>query len=235
MGTTGGRIASVGREDTSPCGVLVSKLLRRLGQDADDQGFRETAQDHINESIDEFNIEGSWMDRLLIQDTALVADQDEYNLPARFRETIGRAWIIDSNSDRILGLHVLKFHKFLQEVQDERASSGSIRYVTVRNRVDGGLLQVFPAPSSTWITTNPTLRLIYFSDIPHCVEDSDSMGVSAPLEKAIFLNALAYLNDEIGDIEKARRFIRRAEVFKSKIIGWNNKQKQMSTLLEGVA
>ncbi len=213
----------------------MSKLLRRLGEDPDDKLKREIAQDHLNESIDEFNIEGTWIDRLLIQDITLVADQEEYSLPGRFRETIGRAWIIDSSSDRILGLHVLKFVQFLKEVHDERASSGSIRYVTVRNRIDGGVLQVFPAPSTAWITTNPTLRLIYFADIPHCVTNSDSMLVSAPLEAAIFINALASLNDEIGDIQKALRFVRRAEVFKSKIIGWNNKQKLMSTLLEGVA
>ncbi len=233
MGSTGGVISSVGREDASSCGVLVSKLLRRLGQDKNDNSLREIALDHINESVDEFNIETSWLDRLLIQDTTLVADQEEYTLPARYRETIGRAWIINSSDERILGLRVLKYNQFLRAIQNENVSSGSIVYVTVRNRVDGGVVQVFPAASTAWITTNPTLRLIYFADIPHCVQDSDSLQVSAPLEKVIFLNALATLNDEIGDLEKALRFIRRAEVFKSKIIGWNNKQKQMSTLLEG--
>ncbi len=235
MGTAGGVIASVGREDASPCGVLVSKLIRRVGLDENDIGLREIAQDHLNESIDEFNIETSWMDRLLVQDTTLVASQDEYTLAARFRETIGRAWIVDSSLDRILPLEVLSYHKFLQRIPDDRVSAGSIRFVTVRNRVDGGVFQVFPAPNSTWITTNPTIRLIYFADIPHCVEDSDSIGVSATLEKTIWINALATFNDEVGDIEKALRFIRRAEVFKSKIVGWNNKQKLKSTLLEGVS
>jgi hypothetical protein len=234
MATTGGSIASVGREDASSCGVLISRLLRRLGHDPNDPQDREIAKEALNESVDEFNIDRNWMDRLLVRDIALAADQDEYNLPSRFRETIGRAWIINSSSERILEIAVRSYTDYLLSIPFENVSSGSIYLVTVRNRVDGGLVKVHPAPSSAWITNNPTLRLLYFADIPHCTSDNDALGVSTPLEQAIFINALAILNDELGDIEKATRFIRRAEMVKARVVGWDNKLRLKDSRLKGL-
>jgi len=223
-----------GREGARSCGALLSASLRRVGHDTNDVDNRENAMEALRDAIQEFNSERVWIDRLLPNNTiTLVASQATYALPSRYQKSFGRAFLRNTSSERTLVVQVISYQRFLRRVSDESAGESTPRILTVANRVDLDVAEIWPIPSTSDVTTYPTIEFPYYADIPVCENDNDNLAVSGAVEQAILAKAVSILNDDIGDAKKADRFDRRASMMLSKAIAYDNRLRIENSNLRG--
>lgn len=214
----------VGRESGRSCSGLVSGLLNRLGENPDDARNKSLALEALREAVNVYNLERNWMDRRLVSDITLVASDGTYALPTRFRELVGRAFLVDTNGLRRIDVQDLPYEEFLLRVHDENVTDSTPEICTIINAVSDGILTLWPEPSAASIVTYPTLRIVYYADIPICdtVDGTGGLAVSARLEQAVYAEALYVLNDMVGKADKASRYFAEAQRMRSLAVAYDN-------------
>ena len=212
-----------GRENSRTCGVIITDMLKRLGKDSTNSDLRDLGQDVLNQSVDEFNLEREWSDRLLETSTATTSVGTTYALPLRFKRFIGRVWALNSDNERVREIEDKPWAEFMRSVSQENVGASEIRLVSVQNRVTNTNFEVWPQPSAAWVALHPRLELQYYADITHCTSDATTLDLNTALERAIELNALLILNDYIGDSNKANAYFRQAARASSFAIGADNR------------
>ena len=225
----------VGRESGRSCSGLVSALLSRLGENGDDARNRSLALEALRQAVDVFNLERTWMDRRLVAEVDFVASTDTYSLPTRFQALIGRAFLLDTDGVRTLDMVDMPYEEFLIKVHDERTSDGVPEIFTIINAVNDGLFTVWPAPSAASIAIYPSMRLVYYADIPICdsADGAGSLAVSGRLEQAIFSEALYVLNDMIGKADKAPRYFAEAQRLRVLAMAYDSRRRVNWSKLSG--
>jgi len=209
-------------------------MLRRVGHAINDVDNRSNALEALRDSTQEFNLERVWMDRLLANNVlTLVASQATYALPSRYQKSFGRAWLRNTSGGRSIAIAVVSYQKFLKRLPDESAGESTPSMLTVANRVDTDVAELWPIPSTTDVTNFPTIEFPYFADIPVCENDNDNLAVSGALEQAILARAVEILNDDIGKSEKATPFRLKAERLLMKAIGADNRLRIENSNLRG--
>ena len=226
--------SGVGRENAKTCGELVTTLLRRLGHDQDENDNRALAKDALNQSINEFNLERVWNDRLIETTIALITDTKTYPLPARMVKSIGAYWLRDTSGNRILFVADMPYWQWLKLVPSENVTSSQPQIAFIQNRVDSSVIELWPAPTAANIVNFPTLEVNYYAEIPICTDDNDNTAMSGAIEQAIFANALYILNDFIGDEGKANRFLSQAINLKDKAVAFDNRMRINPSNLRGI-
>lgn len=229
----------IGREGGRTCAELITALLRRLGKSTTDGDNRVTASEAMREAVNSFNLErvDGWMDRLITgtaAQLALTASIATVALPGRYRKHFGRAWLIDTDGDRSLELEMLTPSQFLRGITDETASDSVPQIATVFNRLDTGVLEMWPPPSASSITDYPSIEMPCFLDIAWCGDESASMGVSAAIEQCIFAEGLSVCNDMLGDEDKTAIYAARAANMLRKAIAFDNSMRINSSNLRGL-
>lgn len=226
--------SGIGRENARTCGDLITGMLLRLGHDKDNVNNRALAADALNQSVNEFNLERVWNDRLLETTITLAADTATYSLPSRMVKSIGAYWLRDTNGNRVIYVADLPYAEYLQFVSSENVTASQPQIAFIQNRVNSAVIELWPAPTAANIAIYPTLEVNYYAAIPTCTDDNDNLGVSAEIEQAIYVNALSILNDFIGDEAKANRLLSQAINLKRLAIGLDNRMRINMSNLRGV-
>jgi len=156
-----------GRENSRTCGVIINDMLSRLGKDRVNTDLRDLSQDALNQSIDDFNNERDWGDRLLQTSFAATSVGTTYTLPLRFRRTIGRVWALNSDNERVIEIADVPWAEFMRRVSNENVGSSEIQLISVQNRVDNTVFEVWPLPTSAWVSSFPRRLSISFMITPH--------------------------------------------------------------------
>ena len=227
-----------GRENSRTCGVIINDMLNRLGKDNTDTENRDLAQDVLNQSIDDFNNERVWSDRLLETSFTATSVGTTYTLPLRFQKTIGRIWALNSDNERVIEIADLPWEEFMRRIANENVSASGIQFISIQNRVDRTVFEVFPLPNTDWVSNYPRLEFQYYADITHCTNNttsasSSTLDVNTGLERAIELNALYILNDYIGSEKRADRFQNQAARSLGFAIGADNRIRVNHSNLRG--
>lgn len=230
----GSSAGSVGREGGRVCSALITSLLRRIGKATDDANNRSVAADALTQSVHEYNLMrlDGWLDRRLTTTITLVDATKVYSLPARYRKSVGRAWLLDLSGDRDIAVAEVSYQEYLHSYSNS-STQGDPSVFSIVNRINTGQLEVFPVPTTVSIAARPSLEITYFADIPVCGADNDTLQVSGGLEQAILSSALVTLNDMLGDPDRSAAFAFEAARFKREAVGYDNSMRLMQSNLRG--
>lgn len=184
--TEGGWSPSPG---TRSFATLKTVVARYVLMPDDEEGLA-VAGDGINDAIRELNLE-RWYWALVSQDLTLAADDSDYTLNTAFSMPRA-AELLDSSSNPVRRMAFMDWKTFTMSYP-KRDTSGSPEVYTIRNVHDDGLVQLSAPPSSSFVSSYPTLRVHYYKRIAILSGNADEIDVPSEVELYVTWSAKRYI------------------------------------------